>query len=49
MEIWSLSGTVAKTGAELTENYGYMAVTGEGDEGSGESLETGSGSGRDSN
>ena len=29
--------------AELTENYGYMDVTGEGDEGSGESQETGSG------
>ena len=31
---------VAKTDAELTEYYGYMAVTGEGDEGSGESQET---------
>ena len=45
--MWILSETVAKTGAELTENYGYMAVTREGDEGIGESQETGSG--RDGN
>ena len=38
--MWSLSGTAAKSEAELTENYGYMAVTGEEDEGSGEFQET---------
>ena len=36
-----------KTGSELIEDYGYMVVTGEEDEGSGESQETGSG--RDDN
>ena len=39
-EMWILSRTVAKTGAVLTKNYGYMAMTGEEDEGSGESQET---------
>ena len=32
-----------KTGSEPAEDHGYMAATGEGDEGSGESQETGSG------